>query len=75
MQGSFSATANLVAKLKSKERGAIIGEATGGGYFMDYGGFFQYVTLPNTKLRFRIPLIQYINDVDPDEEQCGRNSS
>lgn len=54
---SFSATSLLAANLQSVNRGYFIGEETGGGYNQCTGGTIPYITLPNTGLKLRLPLV------------------
>ena len=53
---SFSATSLLAANLKEVDRGVFVGEETGGGYNQCTAGTIPYVNLPNTGLKFRLPL-------------------
>jgi hypothetical protein len=56
---SFSATAEFSAVAKSNKRGIFIGEETGGGYYGNTSGDDDMVTLPNTEITCRIPLVKY----------------
>lgn len=56
---SFSATAEFAAIAKSNRRGLFIGEEVGGGYYGNTSGGEAMVTLPNTQISCRIPLIKY----------------
>lgn len=60
---SFSGTAEFAAVAKSNNRGLFIGEETGGGYYGNTSGGEAMVSLPNTQIRCRIPLIKYTMDV------------
>jgi hypothetical protein len=56
---SFSGTAEFAAIAKSNRRGLFIGEETGGTYCGNTSGSEAMVTLPNTRISCRIPLIKY----------------
>jgi len=60
---SFSATAEFAAIAKTNKRGLFIGEETGGGYYGNTSGGEAMVTLPNTQISCRIPLIKYTTAV------------
>lgn len=52
--GSFSASAVLLANLKNIERATFVGEETGGAYQSTVAGLLPILTLPNSKLKFRL---------------------
>ncbi|MDI9311646.1 MAG: S41 family peptidase [Limnohabitans sp.] len=52
--GSFSAAAVLSANLKNIERATFVGEETGGAYQSTVAGILPVLTLPNSKLKFRL---------------------
>jgi len=56
---SFSGTAEFSSILKSNGRGLFIGEECGGGYYGNTSGDEVMVTLPNTGITARIPLVKY----------------
>jgi len=56
---SFSATAEFSAIARSNQRGLFIGEETGGTYCGDTSGDDLMLTLPNTQINCRIPLVRY----------------
>jgi len=56
---SFSGTAEFAATAKSNSRGLFIGEETHGGYYGNTSGGEAMVTLPNTQIICRVPLINY----------------
>ncbi len=60
----FSASAMFSALVKNYNRGIFIGEETGGNPKIQIGDFEQMLTLPNSGLRIRIPLIYEEMDVD-----------
>jgi uncharacterized membrane protein len=49
----------------SNNRGIFIGEECGGGYYGNTSGDEQIVTLPNTQIGCRIPLVKYTMAVKP----------
>ena len=56
---SFSGTAEFAAIAKSNRRGLFIGEETGGTYCGNTSGSEAMVTLINSRISCRIPLIKY----------------
>ena len=56
---SFSGVAEFSSIAKSNNRGLFIGEECGGGYYGNTSGNEVMVTLPNTQITVRIPLIKY----------------
>lgn len=57
--GTFSSTAEFAAIAKSNNRGLLIGEETGGGYYGNTSGDRVTIYLPNSKIRVNIPLTRY----------------
>lgn len=57
--GSFSTTAELLSHIRFHRRAVFIGEESGGGYYGNSSGFMPTLTLPNTRLELRIPLMTY----------------
>jgi hypothetical protein len=57
--GSFSTTCEFLSNLRDKKRGIFVGEEAGGGYYGNTSGPSTLITLPNTKVRVRIPLRTY----------------
>ena len=45
------------------KRATFIGEETGGGYYGNNSGMQTIVTLPNSKMRVRVPMYEYWNAV------------
>ncbi|WP_266362989.1 S41 family peptidase [Tellurirhabdus rosea] len=62
---SYSATTSVLAKTLDAGLGTFVGEPSGGAYWGDFAGQFQYVTLPNSGIRVRIPLKKLIHAVNP----------
>jgi hypothetical protein len=56
---SFSATAEFSAIARSNRRGEFIGEETGGAYCGNTSGGELMLSLPNTQISCRIPLVRY----------------
>ncbi|HEX9509513.1 MAG TPA: S41 family peptidase [Puia sp.] len=56
---SFSGTAEFSSIAKSNRRAIFIGEECGGGYYGNTSGGEDMVTLPNTQIIARIPLVKY----------------
>jgi hypothetical protein len=63
--GCFSATAEVAAVADSHKRAVFIGEETGGAYQGNNSGLELTLTLPNTHLRVKIPMMKYVCAVDP----------
>lgn len=57
--GSFSTTCDFLSALHAAKRATFLGTETAGDYFGNSSGEFAMVTLPNTKLEIRIPLLTY----------------
>lgn len=55
---SFSASSLLAANLDGIKRGIFIGEETGGSYNKCTAGIIPLVTLPETRVKLRLPLIK-----------------
>jgi hypothetical protein len=61
--GTFSTAADFCAVAHHLKRAMFIGEETGGGYYGNNSGPDPRVTLPNSKLRVRVPMYEYWNAV------------
>lgn len=61
--GTFSTAADFCAVTHHLKRATFIGEETGGGYYGNNSGMQTIVTLPNSKLRIRVPMYEYWNAV------------
>lgn len=57
--GSFSTTAEFLSLAHFHRLGTLIGEEAGGGYYGDSGGVVLDLTLPNSGLRIRLPMVRY----------------
>ncbi len=63
---SFSATTLFAQALKGQKNVQLIGEETGGGHYGNTAWIIQDVTLPQTRIRFRLPRFRMVmnrNDV------------
>jgi hypothetical protein len=61
---TFSAATIFVRSIKAQHGVTIIGEETGGGTYGNTAWLIPDVTLPNTKVRFRLPLLRLVTDKD-----------
>jgi hypothetical protein len=57
--GSFSTTSEFLSQAHYHKRAVFIGEESGGGYYGNSSGMMPLVTLPNTKVGLRVPLVTY----------------
>jgi hypothetical protein len=57
--GSFSTTSEFLSQAHFHKRATFIGEESGGGYYGNSSGAMPTVTLPNTKVMVRVPLVTY----------------
>jgi len=61
--GTFSTAADFCAVTHHLKRATFIGEETGGGYYGNNSGMQTILTLPNSKMRIRVPMYEYWNAV------------
>ncbi len=66
-----SGSTNLVGLLKSLGRATLVGEQTGGSPNGATAGVILTLTLPNSKIRARIPQFRYYNNVSGFEDGYG----
>lgn len=59
---SFSATTLFTAAVMKQENVTVVGEETGGGAYGNTAWLIPDVTLPETKVRFRLPLFRLVID-------------
>lgn len=59
---SFSATSLVMGGLKGQQHITVLGEPTGGGAYGNSALLIPDVTLPATKIRFRLPLFRMVRD-------------
>ncbi len=64
---TFSAASLFAKSLRSQEDVIIVGEETGGGAYGNTAWLIPDVTLPNTGVRFRLPLFRLV--IDKNEEK------
>ncbi len=64
---TFSAASLFTKAIKEQSDVTVIGEETGGGAYGNSAWLIPDVTLPNTKVRFRLPLFRLV--IDKDEEK------
>ena len=57
---SFSGSGETTSMMHFHKRAVFIGEECGAGYYGNTSGFMPTLTLPNTKLRVRIPMMRYV---------------
>jgi hypothetical protein len=67
---SFSATTLFAGDLKGQKNVTLVGEETGGGYYGNTAWIIPDVTLPYTRLRFRLPRFRMV--VSKDRLKNGR---
>ena len=58
--GSFSTTGEFLSTVHFHHRAVFIGEEAGAGYYGNNSGFMHILTLPNTQVRIRVPLMKYV---------------
>ena len=61
--GTFSTAADFCAVTHHLNRATFIGEETGGGYYGNNSGMQTMGSLPNSKLKIRLPMSSYWNAV------------
>jgi hypothetical protein len=59
---TFSASTLFARSVRPQENVFIVGEETGGGDYGNNAWLIPDVTLPNTKVRFRLPLFRLVTD-------------
>ncbi|HET7898632.1 MAG TPA: S41 family peptidase, partial [Flavisolibacter sp.] len=64
---TFSAATLFAKALRNQDNVVVVGEETGGGAYGNTAWLIPDVTLPNTKLRFRLPLFRLV--IDRNEEK------
>jgi len=57
---TFSAATMVIGALKGQENIRIVGEESGGGQYGNSAMHIPHITLPNTKLRVRLPLYRMV---------------
>lgn len=64
---TFSTSADVCATLYNYKRATFVGEEVGGGYYGNNSAITTSLTLPNTNLTVRVPIVRYYNPVDKKE--------
>lgn len=67
---TFSASTLFINHVKGQENVKIVGDETGGGYYGSSAINTPDLTLPNTKIRLRLPLYRLV--MDKDRPKTGR---
>ena len=67
---SFSATTLFASSLVKQDNVTVVGEETGGGAYGNSAWLIPDVTLPNTGVRFRLPLFRLV--IDKDTPKVGK---
>ena len=67
---SFSATTLFAGSLVKQDNVTVVGEETGGGAYGNSAWLIPDVTLPNTKVRFRLPLFRLV--INKDTPRIGK---
>lgn len=67
---SFSATTLFTSSVIKQENVIVVGEETGGGAYGNTAWLIPDVTLPETKVRFRLPLFRLV--IDKDAPKTGK---
>ncbi|MCG2613026.1 S41 family peptidase [Terrimonas sp. NA20] len=68
---SFSATTLFAGAVKDQENVTLVGEETGGGAYGNSAWLIPDMTLPNTKVRFRLPLFRLVIDKNVPKDGRG----
>jgi hypothetical protein len=68
---SFSATSLLVNALRPMDNVTVLGEETGGGAYGNSAVYIPDITLPNTKLRVRLPVFRLVMDKNREKNGHG----
>lgn len=69
---SFSVTSDFCAIAHDRQRATFIGRETGGSYYGNTSGYAVRLTLPNSKLRVTLNLIEYHNHIERNAIPYGR---
>lgn len=64
---TFSAASLFAKSLRDQENVTVVGEETGGGAYGNTAWLIPDVTLPNTGVRFRLPLFRLVIDKNEDK--------
>lgn len=69
--GSFSATTLATGILRNQENVMVVGEPTGGAAYGNSALLIPNVTLPNSKVRFRLPLFRLVANINVPKDGLG----
>ena len=69
---TYSGGSEFVSIARAYSKATIIGEETGGGYYGQTSGSYVQLTLPNTQLRVRIPLLKFYTTFAGEKNSFGR---
>ncbi len=69
---TYSGGAEFAGLVKDKTKAIFIGEETAGGFYGQTSGFGLTLTLPNTKMRIRIPLLKFATNFSSADIPFGR---
>lgn len=62
---TFSGGAEFASLIKMIDRGIFVGEETGGAYEGNVSGYSEYVKLPKTNIKVKIPTVHFQFNVQP----------
>ncbi len=65
---TFSASVSVLAHARNQGVGTLVGDSPGGAYWGDFAARFKIISLPNSKIRVRIPLKTMYHDVKPQDD-------
>jgi hypothetical protein len=57
--GSFSTTTEFLTHMQARKLATFVGQESAGGYYGNTAGFMPIITLPNSRLDVRVPLVAY----------------
>ncbi|ELM3645182.1 hypothetical protein ABF176_002559 [Flavobacterium psychrophilum] len=69
---TYSGGSEFASLIKGHRKSTFIGEECGGGFYGNTSGFSIELTLPNSKLHIKIPLLKFVVDVNDKNMPLGR---
>ena len=69
---TYSGGSEFASLIKGNRKSTFIGEECGGGFYGNSSGFSIELTLPNSKLHIKIPLLKFVVDVNDKNIPFGR---
>jgi hypothetical protein len=69
---TYSGGSEFASIIKGNRKAVFIGEETGGGFYGNTSGFEIRLTLPNSQISIRIPLLKFVVEVAADDIPFGR---